>query len=660
MFQIHTKDSIYKSLMISKVVKVIAQRNYFSTIYFQSFVAEWDRLILYDGDGILMDNTTTGFSTIKQRAESILCVDGQSEGCSVAGKCGTVSCNTDTVAENLLSTLEKFSTQNGSVSCIAEVANVMHDLVVDIRDFYKKSNMTSPGETLQKYIVTTFKSLVKIPLLSSMEDVFHHIEDILHLLETDLKNLTAARNIETKNSSAVDLGKHVIILADVTARLAKVMSCVCHLPDHILEETYAVTLVTSVVFLFTAQTLNLNAKLVNQVGLRSDTASNICVHISLALEQYVFVIQRISDEYPNVRSLKAHLPAAESSLFEVSTRLRKGIGLAAKDLQSLIGSAEGMMDCVRGNKLLQESEEVISETVVLLFDVSDSVLAESLSCPSINGFDTNVAIQLRNILIHVHATFFLIANIPHDGFSTGDKLSMLLVTMNAIVGKIMFLTDDAIQSIQSLGDITDASSSSLMHIFEGVIAVATSVISSIALIFSELKEGSHSLDIRLSKALPHIMLITKYQIIAVRDKLKEISSDCANNHHNYQAEIFIQTSFIMQSFSEFKNDIAEIVSMFECNANSAKIANIDNFVGKVKSSAQRFSEYSSFGKVVAGAVGDVLIEVDDTLNLLSTISLEKRHVLKLVCLTISNYYFAIVTLNSIFNSSRYGTNCSLF
>lgn len=612
---------------------------------------------MYEGGGILMENATTdGFSTIKQRTESILCLSGQNQGCSVNDRCCecAITCDTEKSVDNLSLKLEKLSTS--SASHIAEVATTLLDLNADIRKVF--TNQILSREMLQKYIVTTFKTIVKIPVLSLLEDVTNHIVDILDLIKTDLRNLTDARNIETKNSVAIELGKHVIMLADVTARLAKVMSGVCNLPDIVVEEVYSVILATTVVFVFSTQTLIMNAKQVNQVGFRNDAASNICLQMSLALQQYVLLIQRIC-VCQTVRSLKELLPTIESSLFEISTKLRDGIGLATGDPQSLIGSAEGIMICVRSNKLLQESEAAISDVIVSMFDVSDAILAGSLSCSCINGFDQTVSIQLRKILVHVHATFFLIANTPDDGFSSGDKLSMLLATMNGIVDKIMCVTDDVIQSILSLGDITEGSSS-LIRLFEATVSIATSIVTTVALIFSELKGGSNSID--LPRALPHIMMIAKHEMSAAGDRLKQTSNDCANDNLKYQEETFMETSLAIHSFMELKNDIVDTVSKLDCNkiVGNAGISNVGIFVGQIRSATQRYSQHSSFGKVIAGAVTDILNDVHGTLDRLSTVSLEKRHMLQLSWQTISNYYLALVTLNSVFNSSRYGTTVSLF
>ncbi|XP_037047283.1 uncharacterized protein LOC119082057 [Bradysia coprophila] len=635
----------------------------------QSFVAEWDRLIVYEGGGILMDNTTTGFSSVKQRAESIFCGTGQSQGCLLNDKCckcATGSCDTDKIAEDLTVMLEKLSTS--SAAHVGQVAATLHDSTVDIRDFFTKTNQTLSRDKLQRHIVTTFKSIVKIPFLSSIDDVTNRIVDTLHLIKTDLKDITEAANIETKNSAARDLGQHVIILADITSKLAKVISGVCNLQDSLLEETYTVILVTTVAFFFVGQTLMINAKQVNKVGFRNDTASDICMHVSLALQQYVLVIQLLS-ECPNIESLKERLPGVQSSLCKISDELRGGIisaigeGYNAKS-QSLFGIVDDITDCVRDNKLLQESESAINETIVSLFDVSDAILAGRLSCFCINAFDKTVSIQLRNVLVHLHAVFFFIANIPDDSFSSGDKLGMLLATMNAIVDKIMCGIAGVMQSILSLGDITEGGSS-LIHVFEAVVTVAISVVSSVALIFTELKDGSHSVD--LSKSMPHIMLITKYQIVAAGDRIKQISEDCGKDHDKYQIDTFIDMSLMIQSYNEFKNDVADAVAKFHCSEGKTATGvgdvnskNVDGFIGKIKASTQRFSQRSGFGQATAVAVNDILGEVYDTLNRLSTISLGKGNVLKLVCLTISNYYFAFVTLNSIFNSSRYGTNASVF
>lgn len=621
-----------------------------------------------------MEGTTTGFSTINQLiTKSIFCGTGkEQQGCKINDRCcryaiGSSNIN-EQVIEDLAIALKKIS--KSFPLRLGYVAAILTDLIADIKNLFKKTDEMMSRQKLVKIIVKTFKSFENIPLIErkAIEVANNRIIEVIRLMKIDLQKITEARTVESKNLAASDLGQHIITLSDITAELTKIISGVCNLSDKLSEEIFSITLVTTTIFFFVEQTLATNALQVNKVGFRNDTAFNICAQISPAVEQYVVVIQHIS-QCSNVQFLKELLPTLESSLRAIRIKLSDGIGSVAgfsnkhPESPSLSDIINGIMDSVRNSKHLKEAEAPIRETLISLFDVSKSILAASLSCFSISGFEEIVDPTVHKILVYLHATFFMIVNIDDDWLTSANSLSMLLATMDSIVLKIVCTVDDLMQSILSLGKITDGSASIIKHIFEAVVSVAASVTQCVALIFGELINGSHLVN--LSQSVPHIMLGAKSQINAANDKLLKYSEACSNDY-NYNVDTFIEASLTVLSFNEFQNNIAKEVSNLDCNSGDAVVRDVDStkvdsFVGKIKSSAERLIESSEvMGKVTVGAVNEILDEVYDTLMQLSTVSLERGEVLKLICLTISNFYFAVVTLNSVFNCFHYGVNMSVF
>lgn len=631
-------------------------------------MAESDRLILYDDGGILT-NDTNGFSTINQRAKSILCETGKgSQGCTVNDRCCTCttgSCDTEKIIDDLAVALQKIS--KSSAVCLGRVANTLNDLIADVIVFFEKTDEIMSREKLAKNIPKTCKSFEKI--LSTQSEaigiVIGHVVEIIRLLQLDLKNITDARSVQSKNSAASELGHHLIFLLDITAELTKITCDVCNLTNNLSEGIYSITLVTTTVLFYVQHTLAANAVQVNQVGFKNDTASNICLHVSSALDEYVFVIQRISQCH-TVQSLKDALPTVASSLCATRTKFVDGIGVVIGFSNKypvspvLFGFVDSILDSVRGSKHLSKAEAVISETVFSLFDVSKLILAARFSCACINGFTESVDISIRKVLVYLHATFFMIANIGDDCFSCGNSLSMLLATMNSIVLKIILSVDEIMQSILSLGEIT-VGGASLISLFEAVVDVAVSVLQCIAFIFTELSNGSHLVN--LQEAVPRIMLGAKSKIIAAKDRLSQ-RLKASSYDYPYNADTFIDASLTILSLNGFNRNIADLVTDLDCSkgddtVDDASTTKVDIFVGKLKTTAEGLSG-DGVGKVIAGAVNEICDEVYDTLIRLSTLSLEKGDVLKLTCLIISNYYYALITLTSIFNSSHYGINISVF
>lgn len=612
-------------------------------------------------------NDTTGVSTINQRAKSILCGTG-AQGCTVNDrccKCPTGSCNTEKTIEDLMVALEKIA--GSSALRLSRVANTLYDLIVDIKAALKKTAEVLSREALEKNIAETFDSFEKIISIQSeaIGSISGQIVDIFRLVRIDLQKNTKARTIELSNSAASDLGHQIIFLFDITAELSKITSGVCNLSDNLSEGIYSITLVTTAMLFFVQQTLATNAIQVNKVGFRNGTASHICSQVSSAVDQYAFVTERIS-ECANVESLIELLPTVASSLATTRSKLGYSIGsstgftLKYPVPPPLFGIVDTIMACVRRSKHLKDAETVISETIFSLFDVSKSILAARFSCSSINGFTGSVEVAIRKVFIYLNTIFLILANIDDDCFSSGISLAMLLATMNSIVLKVMGSIEEVMQSILGLGEITNGSSS-LISVFEAVVGVAASVIQSVAFIFAELSNGSHLIDI--SKVVPTIMIGAKSQIIAARDRLDHSLKAC-DNDYRYNADIFIETSLIIESFNEFKNNIADVVSDMACSegddaVDDTSATKVDRFVGKLKSSAELLSN-DGIGNVIADAVNEICDEVYETLIQLSTLSLDKGEVLKIVCMTISNYYFALLTLNSILNCSRYGINASVF
>lgn len=628
--------------------------------------AEWDRLILNEDGGILV-NDTAGVSTINQRAKSILCGTGP-QGCTVNDrccKCATGSCNTEKTSEDLTVALEKIA--KSSALGLGQVANTLYDLIVDIKTLFKKTAEILSRETLAKNVAKTFSSFEKIISIQNeaIGSVTGQIIDMYRLIRTDLEKHTKARTLERKNSAASDLGHHIIFLFDITAELSKIASGVCNVADRLCEGIYSVTLVTTTVLFFVEQTLAANAIQVNKVGFRNDTASHICSHVSSAVDQYVFVIEGIS-ECTNIQSLKELLPTVASSLATTRSKLSYSIGSATGFTLKypvsppLFGIVDSITACIRRSKHLKDAEAAISETIFSLFDVSKSILAARFSCSSINGFTGSVEVTIRKVLIYLNTIFFMIANIDDDCFSCGNNLVMLLATMSSIVLKVMCSIEEVMQSILGLGEITKGSSS-LISVFEAVVGVTASVIQSVAFIFTELNKGSNLIN--LSKTVPIIMIGAKSQIVAARDRLNQSLETC-DNDRQYNADTFIEASLVIESFNGFKHNVADVVSNMGCSKGDdtvdlASTTKIDKFIGKLKSSAKSLSN-DCIGRVIAEAVNEICDELYDTLIQLSTFSLEKGEVLKLICIIISNYHFAFVTLNSIFNCSRYGTNASVF
>lgn len=302
----------------------------------------------------------------------------------------------------------------------------------------------------------------------------------------------------------------------------------------------------------------------------------------------------------------------------------------------------------------------ISDTIFSLFDISKLILAARFCCFCIDGFTANVYISIQQVLVHVHAIFVFIANIQDDCFLSGNGLLMLLATMNSIVLKVVHSVDELLQSIQSLEDVT-IGSAILASVFEAVVHVAVSVIKSVAFIFAVLMDGSHLVE--LSMAVPGIMLGTKVQIFAAKDRLHE-RLEAGGNDSPYNAETFTEASLIIDSFNTFKHNIADIISDLDCNkgndtVDDASTTKVDIFIGNLKSFAAKLSR-DGVGKEINGVVDEICNNEYDVLIQLSTLSFGKGEVLSLMWFIISNFYFATVTLSSIFNCVHYGVDISVF
>lgn len=624
-------------------------------------------MILFE-DGGIITNETTGFSTINQLAKSVLCgTDKGLQGCTVNDrccKCATGSCSNEKIIDDLVATLKIIS--KSTVLHLGQVATTVNDLISDVKDLFKKTEKILPREKLVKNITKTFTNFEKIVLQENeaIGTVSGQTVGMLQLIQLDLVKITEAKTVESKNSAANDLGYHIIFLLDTTAEILKILAGVCNITDTLTEGIYSIILVTTTVLFFVQQSITTNAVQVNKVGFRNDTASHICLHVSIAVEQYVVVVEKVS-QCPNIQSLKELMSGSATALLTARTQFSDGVGRVIQYVDkypvspTLFGFIDCIMNCIRGSKQLKDAETVISETLFTLLDVCKSILAARFSCFCINGFTAGANVLIRNILVYLHTIVFMIANIDDGAFSCGKTLSMLLAIMNSIILKIMDGVEELMQSILILGEITDGSKS-LVSAFGAVVDVASSVVLCVAELFYELGRGSHLIDI--PKALPHLMLHTKSQIIVARDRLNKGLEDACKNYQ-YNSDTFIETSLVILSFKEFKRNIGVVATELDCSKgddtdDDAGSTKVDIIVGKLRSSAGLLSIYGAAD--VAEAVNGVCDETYDTLIRLSSISLTKGEMLKVVSVNLFNYYSAVFTLNSISNCVHDGVNSSLF
>lgn len=624
---------------------------------------------MYEDSGFLMD-ATTGFTTIDQRAKNILYgTDTALHGCTANDKCckcPKACCKSEKNVEDLMAVLKKLS--QSSASRLSKVSKTLNHFIVDIKSIFVKTDEPPSREALAKDILKTFKTFEKIVSnqTESIGIVSADITRIFPYIQKDLLSITEARSVKIKNSAASDLGNHIIILIDTITELTKMASSVsASITDDFCQGIISLVLVTSTMLYLVEETLATIAVQVSKVGFQNDTSSSIFLHVCMAVERYNVIIQRIA-KCPNGQPLKKILPTVTTSLSTLNTELIVRISSTTGFVNkypvppAVTGTIDCIMESVRNSKHLRDAEIPISEAIFSLFKICNSIVGAGMTCSSIDGFAGNVDILLRMVLLNVHTVIVLLVNIDDDIFSCGNSLTMFLTTINLAVLKVMHSIDEVIQSILRLGEITEGGAS-LTSAFEAAVNVASSVVQCVAYVFSELKYGSHLVN--LPKVIPGIMCHVKNQSDAGINRLDETLAAGATDHTDH-SEIFKEASSIILSYMEFKHNIPDVICNLEIGegndtVDDSRSATIDKFIGKIKNVAEVLSS-DIVGSVIAVKLNEICDEAYDVLILLSTVALEKWEVLKIITYVISNFYFALVSLSSIINCSHEGINISVF